>query len=96
MVIISGKAYVAPERRAEYLASFQEFMAHTRNEPGCLDFFIVADPIEEGRLNIFELWESNEIVEAYQKRADSPEPGIEILSEDVLMYEISKSGPVFP
>jgi quinol monooxygenase YgiN len=96
MIIIAGKVYVAPERRDEYVASFKEFVRRTRNEPGLLDFVIAADNIEDNRVNILEVWESNDQLNEFRARAEPPAPITEILDEDVKKYEISSSGPPFP
>ena len=96
MIIIAGKEYVAAEKRDTYVASFQEFVRRTRNEPGLMDFIIAADPIENDRVNMFELWESKEQMDDFRGRAESPEPNIEVLREDIKKYEISSSGPPFP
>jgi quinol monooxygenase YgiN len=96
MLIIAGKLYVAAEQREAHLASLEDFVRRTRNEPGCLDFIIAADPIEAGRVNLFERWASRELLEAFQGRAEPPAPVTEVFDEDVAKYEISTSGPVFP
>ena len=97
MIIIAGKSYVAAEKREAYLTSFEDFIRQTRNEPGCLDFYISADPIEEDRLNNFELWASQEQLDDFRKRAKPPAPVTEEWGEEnVKKYEISASGPPFP
>jgi quinol monooxygenase YgiN len=51
MLVIAGKTYVMEQRDA-CVASFEEFVRRTRIEPGCLDFVIAADPMEDNRVNI--------------------------------------------
>ena len=96
MLIIAGKMYVAIEHREAHLASLEDFIRRSRNEPGCLDFTIAADPVEAGRVNLFERWASKEQLEAFQGRAEPPAPITDVFNEDVTKYEISTSGPVFP
>ncbi len=96
MLIIAGKIYVAPEHRDDHVRSMAAFVGTTRTAPGCLDFFIAADPVEAGRVNLFERWESNDQLRAFQATAEPPVPVTDLLSEDVALYEISASGPVFP
>lgn len=96
MLIIAGKLYVAPERRDEYVESFVDFVRRARMSPGCLDISIAADPVEAGRVNNFERWESNEQLREFQAVANPPDSLPEVLSDDVALYEISSSGPVFP
>ncbi len=94
MIIIAGKSYVAAEQRGAYLASFEDFIHRTRNEPGCLDFFISADPIEDDRVNNFELWSSKEQLDDFRARAEPPASTTEEWGlKNVRKYEISASGP---
>lgn len=96
MLIIAGKVYIAPEHRDEHVASLKDFVRDTRAKPGCLDLIIASDPVEAGRVNLFERWESNVQLRAFQASAEPPAPVTDVLSEDVALYEISASGPVFP
>ena len=96
MIIIAGKEYVAAEERDAYVASFQDFVRSARKEPGCLDVVVAADPIEDDRVNMFELWESKEKLDAFRRKAKPPKGTTEILKEDVKMYVIRSSGPPFP
>jgi len=60
------------------------------------DFFgQAADPIEAGRINNFEQWESEEALAAWRAEANVPEPVTEILSDEVMKHQISESGPPF-
>ena len=62
--------------------------------PGCLNLYVSADPIEGGRVNIFERWESEEHLEACRAIADPP-PRPQIVGGNVEKYEISSAGPPF-
>lgn len=96
MVIIAGYVTVEPAQAARYVLEFTEFVRRTRSEAGCQDVIIALDPIEAGRINVFELWESQELMDAFRKRAQPPETGIEILEDHVMKYEISAVKPPFP
>jgi quinol monooxygenase YgiN len=96
MLIIAGKVYVPTEQRAPYLEQFEAFIHDTRSEPGCLDLVITADPIEPGRINIFELWESKDQLDTFRAKAEPPETGIEITGDEVTLYEISATRPPLP
>lgn len=65
-----------------------------RSQPGCVDLYFCADPIDEGRVNMFEQWESEEALEAWRAVAEPP-PKPEILRGNVLKYKVSSSGPPF-
>ncbi len=58
MLIIAGKEYVAPEERDACVASVTDLIQRARAAPGCMDAAISADSVEPGRINSFELWES--------------------------------------
>jgi quinol monooxygenase YgiN len=94
-IIIAGKEYVAAEQRDAYVASFQEFVRLARKEPGCLDVIVAADPIENDRVNTFELWESKKQLDEFRRRANPPKPLTKILRAEVKKYVISSSGPPF-
>lgn len=96
MLIITATLYVDPERRAEFLEGSVEELRQARTEPGCIDFIVAADPLEPGRVNLFEQWAS---AEDFARRCASftPAPSdVEVLSQEATKYEISSSGPVTP
>lgn len=95
MLIIAGKIYVAPEKRDAYVSQSKEFLRSTREEPGLLDMIIAVDPLEEGRINIFELWASKEQMDGFRARAQSPQIDIKITRDEVKRYDISASSPAF-
>ena len=95
MLIIAGKLFVDSDDREKYLASMQELIRHSRAKPGCVDFVIAADPLDPGRINLFEHWESEEHLAAHQATANQPEPVTEIIGDEVRKHQISSSGPVF-
>lgn len=95
MLIIAGSLRVAPEDRDKYVASLDNLIRSTRPKDGCLDFIMAADPVDPGRVNLFERWESEEHLAAHQATADVPEPVTDILGDDVRKYQIGSVGPVF-
>ncbi len=95
MLIIAGRLYVAPEHRDAYVASHADLVRRARKHPGCLDLAISADPVEAGRVNNFEQWESEEHLAAWRAVAAAPEPVTEVLDGDVTLHEISASRPPF-
>jgi len=44
------------EHRDQVLAAFSECARLSREEPGCLDYWVAADPERSGRLYVFERW----------------------------------------
>jgi quinol monooxygenase YgiN len=92
MLIIAGKLYMAPEERDKWVAAHYEVIKRARSAPGCVDLYLSADLIEAGRVNMFELWDSEEHLAAWRAVADPP-PKPEILGGDVQKYQISSTGP---
>ena len=93
MIIVSGRIFVPPERRAAFLAASREAMVQARRAPGCRDFVVAADPLEPGRVNVHEEWDSEAALEAF--RGDGPEPDLtaDIVHAHVTRHHVASSGP---
>lgn len=93
MIIVSGKIYVKPERREAFLAASLEAVAQARRTPGCLDFVVAADPLEAGRVNVYESWHSEAALLAFRGSGPGTDLTSEIQRADVQRHEVSSSGP---
>ena len=93
MIIVSGRLYVRPERREAFLAASLEAVKQARGAAGGLDFVVAADPIEPGRVNVYEQWESEAALLAFRGAGPSPELATEILRAEVNRHYIQSSGP---
>ena len=78
MIIVAGYLHVDPAERDRYVTAFSDFTEHTRQLSGCLDLAISADSADTSRVNIFELWDSEETMQAFRSQAIVPNTGIEI------------------
>ncbi|MGK2956677.1 MAG: putative quinol monooxygenase [Solirubrobacterales bacterium] len=89
MLIIAGHLQVKPDARAGYLAGCVEVVEAARVAPGCVDFTISPDPIDPGRIAIFERWNSDEELMAF--RGSGPDSGMsdQIIGAEVSKYRIS-------
>ena len=88
MLIIAGTLILDPRDRDDYLVAVADVTAHARQAPGCLDFSQCADPIEAGRINIFERWESDEDLMRF-RTSEGPTPIVPpLVSSDVAKYRI--------
>lgn len=99
MLIIAGTFEVDPAQRDEFIAGREAGMRESRAEAGCIDYVLSADPIEPGRVYLFERWESAEHLAPHLARVSAPKPptdspGVPVLSVDVQQYEIASVGPV--
>jgi quinol monooxygenase YgiN len=89
VVIVAGHVLVDPAERDDYLSGWVEVVRQARRTPGCLDFSLSADPIEPGRINVFERWESEAAVETFRGSGASDEQGAEIVSAEVAEYHVT-------
>ena len=88
-VIVAGALHVDPAERDAYLAGCQALIATARRTAGCVDFHLSPDPIEAGRINVYEEWESVEAVDAF--RGSGPPVGqlATIREAHVFQHEVS-------
>ena len=98
MLIIAGRFEVEPTRRDEFIAGKVAGMRESRAEAGCIEYVMSADPIEPGRVHLYERWESKEHLAPHLARVRAPEPEnpdvVPVLSADIQQYEIAAVGPV--
>jgi quinol monooxygenase YgiN len=89
MLIIAGELHVDPADRERYLAGVADVAPKARAFPGCLDFVQAADPVEPGRINVYERWESDEDLLRFRK-SGGPELELpDLRAADVHKYLIS-------
>lgn len=97
MILVAGTFEVEPARRDEFLASREAGMRRSRAEPGCIDYVFSADPLEPGRVVLFERWQDQASLDAHlaamRARAEPPSP-VPVLAREVLHYEIASFGPL--
>jgi quinol monooxygenase YgiN len=65
MVIVGGTFGVNPDQREQFLADRADMMRTSRGEPGCLEYSFAADPIDPGRVVLFERWATQEDLDAH-------------------------------
>lgn len=91
MLIVSGKIYVTPADRDVYLAGCAELIALARTAPGCLDFHLSGDPLEQGRINVYEEWNSAADVEAFRGSGPTQDQTALIHDARVFQHEVATS-----
>jgi len=94
-VIIAGHIIVAEAERDRYVAAHRDLVKRARAFRGCIDLAITADPIDPGRVNNTEIWQSVEDLEAWRAVADAPDHGIRMQDAAVQRYNASDGGPLF-
>jgi len=91
VVIVAGHIIVDPGHRESYLAGCVQVIELARQASGCLDFAISPDPVNPGRINIFERWDSQDAVEAFRSDGPSDEQANAMLSAAVAEYEVANT-----
>ncbi len=97
MVIVQGSFVLNPEDREKFLAASLGGIRSSRQEDGCLEYVMAADPADPGRVILSERWESAEHLQSHLANvtsqreqsggavADRPAP----LSTDITVFDVS-------
>jgi len=93
VVIVGGEFEVEPDERERFLAGRHEMMRTSRLEPGCLEYTFSADPIEPGRVLLFERWQSQDALDAHlaalRARPSSSETDVSPKSASITIYDVA-------
>ncbi|MEZ5894165.1 MAG: putative quinol monooxygenase [Parvularculaceae bacterium] len=65
MIIVAGKAKLAPGAGAKLADALRTLIAETRKEKGCIDYSVGADAVEADTFVISEMWESVDALKAH-------------------------------
>lgn len=93
MIIVAGWLLLEPSDRPAYLAGCREVVEQARAAPGCLDFSLTADVLVDGRINVYERWDSEEELMAFRGEGPDEEQQAEVLDASVRRYQIASEGP---
>ena len=99
MVIVGGTFEVDPALRDQFVASRLQMTRASRAEQGCLEYTFAADPIEPGRVVLYERWESQAALDAHLAALRSgPRPSseseVEPITSSIIIYDISGEHPL--
>ncbi|HEY1644231.1 MAG TPA: putative quinol monooxygenase [Streptosporangiaceae bacterium] len=97
MIIVAGHFVVDPGQREEFLRGRAEVMQASRSEAGCITYAFSPDPLDPGRVLLFERWESKAALAGHLaalRQRPRPADGVEVRESEVQQYEISAVGPV--
>ena len=65
MVIVGGTFEIEPGHRDQFIAGRMEMMRTSRAEAGCLEYTFAADPLDPGRVVLYERWESQAALDVH-------------------------------
>lgn len=98
MVIVGGVFTIDPEQREAFLAARKGIMEHSRAEQGCIEYTFAADPLEPGRVVLFEKWESQEDLDAHLAGLSGPSApvvtGPEATTTSIVIYDVAGERPL--
>jgi len=93
MIIVSGKLYVRPGARENFLTRSAAAVLQARRTNGCLDFIVAADPVEPDRVNVYEEWESEDALLRFRGDGPGDELSSNIVHAKVARHIVASSGP---
>jgi quinol monooxygenase YgiN len=93
VIIVSGRIYVRPGAKEEFLRLSAESVVQARRARGCRDFVVAADPIEADRVNVYEEWESEEALMEFRGDGPGEDMSAVIAQADVSQHVVTTSGP---
>jgi quinol monooxygenase YgiN len=98
MVIVAGEFQIKPEERDEFLAGRLDSMRASRAEPGNLEYTMSADPIDPGRIVLFERWADQASLDTHiAALANAPRPtgpAVAPTSATITVYDIAGERPL--
>jgi quinol monooxygenase YgiN len=98
VLIVCGSFEVEEDQRGTFIADRHEAMATSRAEAGCFDYVMSADPIDPGRVVLFERWENQEALDAHLVRIRAVPPpaggGVTPLSASIKIFDIAGERPL--
>ena len=98
MVIVAGTFQVDPEQRDAFIAGRIDRMHMSRAEPGCLEYTFSADPLDPGRVLLYERWARQEDLDAHlaASPAQPASLGAEVVPKatSIIVYDVTGERPL--
>lgn len=98
MVIVAGVFTMDPNKREAFLAGRMDLMRVSRAEKGCIEYTFAADPLDPGRVVLFEKWETQEDLDAHLAAIPAPAsdapPHVEPTSSSIVIYDVAGERPL--
>jgi quinol monooxygenase YgiN len=73
VIIVAGALIVDPAGRDVYLEGCRGVVEAARDTDGCLDYALSPDLLEPDRINVYEIWASEEDLQKF--RGSGPDAG---------------------
>ena len=98
MVIVGGVFTMEPGQQEAFLEGRKALMAHSRAEQGCIEYTFAADPLEPGRVVLFEKWASQADLDLHLAGLSGPAApavtGPEPATSSIVIYDVAGERPL--
>ena len=98
MIILAGTIRIAPGMREKALPHIRAIVEASRAEPGCLEYSMAFDAMDDHLVRIFEVFENDEAREAHRRsshmdtwRNSWAEAGVG--DRDMMRYVVTERAP---
>jgi quinol monooxygenase YgiN len=98
IVIVQGVFSIDPSERDRFVETSVEAMRSSRQEEGCLEYVIAADPLDPERAVLSERWESMDHLQQHLAGQKNPVRGIDSRplprNVEITLFEVATSRPL--
>ena len=98
MIIVGGTFEVPAAQREAFIAERVAMIRRSRAEAGCEEYTFAADPVEPGRVVLYERWTDQAALDAHlgelRSNPPSPAPTIVATSTTITLYDVSGERPL--
>jgi quinol monooxygenase YgiN len=98
IVIVQGEFSIDPIERDRFVERSVEAMRSSRQEEGCLEYVIAADPLDPERAVLSERWESMDHLQQHLAQQKNPARGVGSRpvprNVEITLFEVAASRPL--
>ena len=98
IVIVQGVFSVDPNERDRFVETSVEAMRSSRQEEGCLEYVIAADPLDPERVVLSERWESMDHLQQHLAQQTNAPRGVDARpvprNVEITLFEVATSRPL--
>ena len=98
MVIVQGVFSVDSGERDRFVETSVDAMRSSRQEEGCLEYVIAADPLDPERVVLSERWESMDHLQQHLAQQQGPNRRVDSRpvprSVEITLFEVATSRPL--
>jgi quinol monooxygenase YgiN len=97
-VIVQGTFSVDPKERDRFVETSVDAMRSSRQEEGCLEYVMAADPLDPERVVLSERWESMDHLQQHLAQQKNAARGVDARpvprSVEITLFEVATSRPL--